>query len=113
MRSRISDLGHEIDSRKAVVARSMGGAVFLLMLAVGAAYDLVTRNTALSIALGVTHETLTLIALGCGLAGVVLLAHAFVRSRLSDQTREVELAALEEEYAELLEAGDSSSQADL
>jgi hypothetical protein len=99
-----------MDSRKAVVARSMGAAVFLLMIAAGAAYDLVTRNTAVSIALGVTHETLTRIALGCGIGGVVLLAHGFVRSRLSDQSREVELAALEEEYAELLEAVDSSSQ---
>lgn len=112
MRSRISDLGHEIDSRKAVVARSMGGAVFLLMLAGGATYDLITRNAALSLALGVTRETLTRIALGCGVAGLALVAHAFARSRLSDQSRDAELARLEQEYADLLERRDSGPQAD-
>jgi hypothetical protein len=110
--SRISDLGHEIDSRKATVARSMGGAAFLLMLAVGAAYDLVTHNAALLVVLGVTRETLTRIAFGCGLAGLALLAHALVRSRLSDQTRDAELARLEQDYTELLDRKDSASQAD-
>ena len=90
----------------------MGGAVFLLMLAAGAAYDLITGNTALSVALGVTRETLTVIALGCGLGGLALLAHALVRSRRADQARAAELAVLEEEYADLLDARDSSSQAD-
>lgn len=112
MRSRISDLGHEIDSRKAAVARSMGGAVFLLILAAGAAYDLVTRNTTLSVALGVTRETLTGIALGCGLAALALLAHAIVRAKFSDQSRDAELAGLEEEYADLLERKDSVSKAE-
>ena len=111
-RSRISDLGCEIDARKAAVARSMGGAVFLLMLAAGAAYDLVTHNAALSIALGVTRETLLRIALCCGLGGLALLVHAFVRSRFSDQSRDAELATLEHAYAELLDRKDSTSQPD-
>jgi hypothetical protein len=102
-RSRISDLGHEIDTRKAAVARSMGGAVFLLMLAAGATYDLVTDNAALAIALGVTGESLLRVALCCGLAGIALLAHAFVRSRLRDRFLDVELAELEEAYADLLD----------
>lgn len=84
----------------------MGGAVFLLMLAAGAAYDLLTGNTALSVALGVARETLTGIALGCGLAGLALLAHAVVQSRRSDQSRDTELAGLEQEYADLLERKD-------
>ncbi|MFY9609802.1 MAG: hypothetical protein WAU45_14435 [Blastocatellia bacterium] len=111
-RSRISDLGHEIDARKATVARSMGGAVFLLMLSAGAAYDLVTHNAALSIVLGVTRETLLRIALGCGLAGLALLAHAIVRSRFSDQSHDAELAELEHAYADLLDLKDSTSQPD-
>lgn len=102
-RSRISDLGHEIDARKAAVARSMGGAVFLLMLAAGATYDLVTHNSALSIALGVTGETLLRIALCCGLAGFALMAHAIVRSRFRDRLQDVELAELEEAYADLVD----------
>lgn len=108
-RSRINDLGHEIDARKAAVARSMGGAVFLLMLAAGATYDLVTRNYSLSIALGVTGETLLRIALCCGLAGIALMAHAIVRSRLRDRLRDAELAELEEAYADLLDRKGSSS----
>ena len=108
-RSRINDLGHEIDARKAAVARSMGGAVFLLMLAAGATYDLVTRNYSLSIALGVTGETLLRIALCCGLAGIALMAHAIVRLRLRDRLRDAELAELEEAYADLLDRKGSSS----
>jgi len=110
--SRISDLGYEIDSRKATVARSMGGAVFLLMLALGAAYDLVTHNAALMVVLGVTRETLIRIAIACGLAGLALLAHALVWPRLGDQTRDAELARLEQDYTELLDRKDSASQAD-
>ena len=110
--SRISDLGHEIDSRKAMVARSMGGAVFLLMLALGAAYDLVTHNAALLVILGVTREALIWIAFGCGLAGLALLAHALVWSKLGDQTRDAELARLEQDYTELLDRKDSASQVD-
>ena len=81
----------------------MGAAVFLLMLGAGATYDLLTHNAALSIALGVTGETLSRIALGCGLAALALVAHAIVRSRLSDQSCDAELARLEQEYADLLE----------
>jgi hypothetical protein len=114
MRWRIRDLGHEIDTRKAVVARSMGAAVLLLMLSGGAAYDLITGNSALLVWFGVTRKTLTGIALGCGLAGLAFLAHAAVRSRASDQSRdtELELARLEQEYADLLERRDSVSQTD-
>lgn len=112
LRSRISDAGHEIDARKAAVARSMGGAVLLLMLAAGAAYDLITNNPTLLVKFGLMRETLTRIALGCGLAGLALVGHAIVRSRLSDQSRAVELARLEQEYADLLERKDSASDAD-
>ena len=112
LRSRISDLGDEIDARKASVARSMGGAVLLLMLAAGVAYDLINHNATLLVKFSVTRETLISIALGCGLAGLALVGHAIVRSRLSDQSRDAELARLEEEYADLLERKDPSSQAD-
>lgn len=111
-RSRIRDLGHEFDARKAAVARSMGGAVFLLMLSAGAAYDLVTHNAALSIGLGVTRETLFRMALGCGLGGLALIGHAIVRSRFGDQSLDAELAKLEHVYADLLDRKDSTSQPD-
>lgn len=109
-RSRIRDLGHEIDARKAAVARSLGGAVFLLMLSAGAAYDLVTNNAALSIGLGVMRETLLRIALCCGLGGLALLALAIVRSRFSDKSLDAELEELEHAYADLLDSKDSTSQ---
>ena len=111
-RSRISDLGFEIDARKAAVARSMGGAVFLLILGAGAAYDVVTHNAVLSIVMGVTRETLVRVALGCGLGGLALLAHAIVRSRFSDRSRDAELVELEHAYADLLDRKDSTSQPD-
>jgi hypothetical protein len=112
LRSRISDLGHEIDARKAAVARSMGGAVILLMLAAGAAYDLITNNATLLVKFNVTRQTLIRIALGCGLAGLALVGHAVARSKLSDQSRDAELARLEQEYADLIERKDSASQGD-
>jgi len=111
-RSRIRDLGHEIDARKGTVARSMGGAVFFLLLAAGAAYDLITHNTALSVALGVTREKLSRIALGFSLVGLALLTHAVVRSRFSDRTRDAELARLEQDYADQLDRKDSISRDD-
>lgn len=111
-RSRISDLGFEIDARKAAVARSMGGAVFLLILGAGAAYDVVTHNAVLSIVMGVTRETLVRVAFGCGLGGLALLAHAIVRSRFSDRSRDAELVELEHAYADLLDRKDSTSQPD-
>ncbi len=87
----------------------MGGAVFLLMLGAGATYDLVTRNYSLSIALGVTGETLLRIALCCGLAGIALMAHAIVRLKFRDRLRDAELAELEGAYADLLDRKGSSS----
>ena len=112
LRSRISDLGHEIDARKGTIARSMGGAVFLLMLAAGAAYDLMTRNVTLLISLGIARDTLTRVAYGCGVAGVALLVHALMRLRLDDHARLAELAKLEQEYSTLLDHKDAASQAE-
>lgn len=112
LRSRISDLGHELDARKASIARSVGGAVLLLMIAGGAAYDVITRNGALLVRFSITRETLTLISIGCALGGLILIGHAIVRSRFGDQSRDVELAKLEQEYAGLLERQDTTSKAD-
>jgi hypothetical protein len=106
-RSRISDLGFEIDAEKASAGLAMGGGVFLILLAALAGYDLLTGKAGIWLAVGVTRDTLTWIAYGCGAAGVALIALALARHYRRDRKRETELADLEQEYARLLDLKDS------
>lgn len=103
LRSRINDLGHEVDSYKTKTAAALGGGVFLMLLAAGAAYDLLVRQSASWLILGVTREALTWIAWGLGGCAVILVLLALTRIRRRDTNLEVRLDEMEQEYAEILE----------
>jgi hypothetical protein len=110
VRSRISDLGFEIDAEKAGLGLAMGAGVFLILLGALAGYDLLTGKAGIWMAVGLTHDTLQWVAYGCGGIGAALMAQAIVRRMRRDRKRETELADLEQEYAQLLELKDSPSQ---
>src|SRR5262249_16627590 len=80
--SDIRDLGHEIDSRKAGIAAAMGGGVFLLLLAVGAFYDLASGNTSIWNVIGASRDAVWLVAIVLVIAGAGLLAWGVMRHRL-------------------------------
>src|SRR5262245_57867454 len=84
LRSDIRDLGYEIDSRKAAIAAAMGGGVFLLLLAAGAFYDLVSGNTSIWNIVGASRNVIWLVAGLLAAAGAGLLALGVVRHRLRD-----------------------------
>lgn len=107
LRGRISDIGYEIDAAKAVMALMVGGGVFLLLLGLLAAYDLMSGKAGIYQPLGITRETLKWVAFGCGGLGGAALAQALMRRKVRDRAREIELARLEEEYAHLRELHDS------
>src|SRR5882762_2363431 len=100
LRSSINDLGHQVDSYKTKTAAALGGGVFLLLLAAGAAYDLVARKSASWLMLG---ETRTWIAYGLGISAIILVFLALVRIRRRDINLDVRLDQMEQEYAEMLE----------
>jgi hypothetical protein len=108
LRSSISDLGHRIDSHKTTTAATLSGGVFLLLLAAGAAYDLVAGKSAVWLALGMTREDLIWVASGLGGGAMLLLALSFVRLRGRDRSLDARLDRMEQEYAELLEHKDGS-----
>jgi hypothetical protein len=110
LRSQISDLAYEVDLYKAGIAASMGGGLFLLLLAAGAGYDLMTGKGGIWLAVGVTHDLLLFIAWGLGAAGVVLLTQGIIRQRRRDRDRDARLAELEQQYARLLDRKDTISQ---
>jgi hypothetical protein len=105
LRSSISDLGHDIDLYKAKTGAALGGGVFLLLLAAGAAYDLITGNGTAWLALGIAQQTLTSILIGLAGVAIILLGIALVRLKRRDTTLEMKLDRMEQEYAELLELG--------
>jgi membrane protein implicated in regulation of membrane protease activity len=103
LRSSISDLGHDIDLYKAKTGAALGGGVFLLLLAAGAAYDLITGNRNAWLMLGITRETLISILVALAGVATILLGLAFVRLKRRDTRLEIKLDRMEQEYAELLE----------
>jgi hypothetical protein len=110
VRSRISDLGFEIDAEKAGLGLAMGAGVFLILLGALAGYDLLTGKAGIWVAVGVTQDTLQWVAFGCGGVGAALIAQAAARRARRDRKRETELADLEEEYTQLLDRKNSSSE---
>jgi hypothetical protein len=110
VRGRISDIGYEIDAGKAMAGYMMGGGVFLLLLALLAAYDLLNGKAGIYQPLGITRDMLKWIAWGCGGIGVAAILQTVMRRRLRDRSRETELAELEEEYARLKERQEMLSQ---
>ncbi len=110
LRSQISEIGQEIDSYRTVTAASMGGGVFLLLLGLGAVYDLLTGNTSLWSKLGVARSELYWLAGALLALSLVLLATAFLRHRRRDLEREAHLIELEDEMADLLDQQDRQFQ---
>lgn len=110
VRAQISDLGYEADLYKAGVAASMGGGLFLLLLAAGAGYDLMTGKAGIWSPVGVTHDLLRFIAWGLGAAGAMLLIRGIARQRSRDLKREAQLAELEQQYSRLLDRKEATSQ---
>jgi len=110
LRSSISDLGHQVDSEKTATAGALGGGVFLLLLGVGAAYDLFTNKGAAWLTLGVTRETLNWIAGAFGSGGIGLMVFALIRIRMRDTGVDVRLEQMEQEYAELLRLREAAAQ---
>jgi len=110
LRSSINDLGHQVDSYKIKTAAALGGGVFLLLLAAGAAYDLAAHKSASWLMLGVTRGTLTWIAYGLGSCSIILVFLAIVRIRRRDTNLDVRLDQMEREYAEMLERTDINSR---
>ena len=103
VRAAISDLGFELDAEKAGLGLAMGAGVFLILLAALAGYDLMTGKAGVWIAVGITQDTLNLVAYGCGGVGVALIAYALTRRLRRDRKREAELNKLEQEYSRLLD----------
>jgi len=103
VRAAISDLGFELDAEKAGLGVAMGAGVFLILLAALAGYDLMTGKAGVWIAVGITRDTLNLIAYGCGGVGLALIAYALSRRLRRDRKREAELNKLEQEYSRLLD----------
>jgi hypothetical protein len=109
LRSTINDLGHQVDSYKSKTAAALGGGVFLLLLSAGAAYDLVVQKSASWLMLGVTRDTLTLIAYGLGGLAIMLVLLGLLRIRRRDTSLDQKLDKLEQEYAEMLESSGRNS----
>ena len=103
VRASISDLGFELDAEKAGLGLAMGAGVFLIMLAGLAGYDLLTGKAGVWAAVGITRDTLNLVAFGCGGVAVALIAYALVRRLRRDRKREAELVKLQQEYLQLLD----------
>ncbi|HVG18602.1 MAG TPA: hypothetical protein VNI02_06080 [Blastocatellia bacterium] len=110
LRSQISDIGYEIDLYKSGIAASMGGGLFLLLLAAGAGYDIITGKAGIWSSVGVTRDLLLFIAWGLGAAGAVLVIQGIVRQRRRDREREARLAELELQYSRLLDRKELISQ---
>lgn len=110
VRGRISDIGYEIDAGKAMAGYMMGGGVFLLLLGLLAAYDLLNGKAGIYQPLGITRDMLKWIAWGCGGIGAAAILQTVMRRRVRDRSRETEIAELEEEYARLKERQEMLSQ---
>jgi hypothetical protein len=104
LRSKISDLGYQIDSHKTKTAAAFGLGVFLLLLALGAVYDLVTGKSEVWMTLGLTRESLNLIAGGLGVTSLVLMGIGVGLIVRRDRSLVARLDEMERKYADLLDA---------
>lgn len=110
LRSSISDLGYQVDSYKTRTAAALGAGVFLLLLAAGAAYDLVAGRVGVWLMLGATREGLVWITSGLGAGATILLVFGLRRASRSEIDTRARLDQLEQEYAELLERRDAGAR---
>jgi hypothetical protein len=110
LRSKISDLGYQIDSYKTKKAAAFGLGVFLLLLAIGAVYDLVTGHSGVWMTLGISRDNLTWIACGLGLTSLALLGFGAGLVMRRDKSLPARLEEMESEYAELVERNERRHQ---
>ena len=103
LRSGISDLGYQVDSHKTKTAAALGAGVFLLFLAVGAAYDLVVGKGGVWLFLGISRKTLVWTSSGLGVGAMILLLIGVRLVKQADTGLRARLDFMEREYAELLE----------
>jgi hypothetical protein len=101
LRDSIRQLGDSVDSYKAGTAGAMGAGVFLLLLALGGAYDLINHNTSISSAIGISQNVFRGLVVALGIGGAALLLLGLVRQHLRDHDREEQLASMEQELASL------------
>ena len=107
LRSDISDLGYQVDSFKIKTASALGAGVFLSFLAALTAYDLAAGKGEVWIILGISREALVWVAVGLGVAAVILLMAGLRRVKLADPGIRARLDSMEREYADLLERRDA------
>ena len=112
LRESISDVGHQIDSHKTKVAGALGGAVFTLLLALGAFYDLAAGKSGVWLTLGITRENLVWIAIALALGSLLLFAKGFVMVRGRNRQLVETLDRMERDYADLKAARDKDESAD-
>lgn len=79
----------------------MGAGVFLLLLALGGAYDLINHNASIRGAIGISEAGFRWLAILLGVGGAALLALGSIRRWRRDQDRETRLATMEQELARL------------
>jgi hypothetical protein len=103
LRDRISDEGQQLDSYRAKTAAALGGGVFLLLLAIGACYEIISGTSSIWTAIGLTRGGFYVVAGGLVVASLALLVLAWARERRRDLAREARLDKLEQEFADLLE----------
>jgi hypothetical protein len=101
LRNDIRDLGDQVDSYQAKTAGALGAGVFLLLLALGGAYDLINHNTSLSGAIGISQASFRTLVIGLGGGGGVLFLFGLIRRWRRDREQETRLAELEQELARL------------
>jgi hypothetical protein len=101
LRNDIRDLGDQIDSYKARTAGAIGAGVFLLLLALGGAHDLVSHNTSISSAIGITQAGFKWIVIAFGGGGAMLMLLGLFRQWRRDRERELQLASMQRELARL------------
>lgn len=103
LREQISDAGREVDTYRAKTAAALGGGVFLLLLAIGAWYEILAGNPSIWNAIGLTRTGFYFIAAVMLAASLGLFALAWSRERRRDLVRETGLDRLEEEFAALVD----------
>jgi hypothetical protein len=101
LRNEIRDLGELVDSYNAKTAGAMGAGVFLLLLALGGAYDLINHNTSISRAIGISQAGFWWLVTALGIGGSTLVLLGSVRRWRGDRDRESRLAEMEQELAQL------------
>lgn len=100
LKSEISTLGCEVDSYKARTAGAFGAAVFLLLLAVGGFYDLITHNNSIRSAVGLSLEIFQGAVVALGALGLFFAAIGIIRHLRRDLELELRLERLEQELAD-------------